>query len=134
MEASRRKGRELAAKQMTTQIVLSILILTALSGVSVAFDRYVSRRPATRRADGETALWVAVGCAYTSLGAAILLALWAPWIGGSWHLGAWALLAMFVAYAAAGTPMFWGDLRRTQSWRETNAHLERAERANGVRK
>jgi len=119
---------------MTTQIVLSILILTALSGVSVAFDRYVGRRPATRRADGETALWVAVGCAYTSLGAATLLAIWAPWIGGSWHLGAWALLAMFVAYAAAGTPMFWGDLRRTQSWRETNAHLERAERANGVHK
>ena len=39
---------------------------------------------------------------------------------------------MFVAYAAAGAPMFWGDLRRTQAWRETNAHLERAERANGV--
>lgn len=119
---------------MTAQILLSMLILVALSATSVLFDRYVSRRPVTRRADGETALWVAIGCAYTSLGAAGLLAIWAPWLSDSWHLGAWALLAMFVAYSAAGAPMFLGDLRRTQAWRETNAHLERAERANGARK
>lgn len=119
---------------MTIEILLSILILAALAATSVLFDRYVSRRPVTRRADGETALWVAIGCAYTSLGAAGLLAIWAPWLSDSWHLGAWALLAMFVAYSAAGAPMFLGDLRRTQAWRETNAHLERAERANGARK
>jgi drug/metabolite transporter (DMT)-like permease len=130
----RRKKPEKSNKKdaMTTEILLSMLILATLAATSVAFDRYVSRRPVTRRADGETALWVAIGCAYTSLGAACLLALWAPWIGGTWHLGAWSLLALFVAYAAAGAPMLWGDLRRTQAWRETNAHLERAERANGA--
>lgn len=115
-----------------TEILLSLLTLTAVTITSIAFDGYISHRPITRRADGETALWVAIGCAYTSIGAAILLAIWAPWISGTWRLGAWALLAMFISFACAGAPMFYGDLRRTQSWRETNAHLERAERANGA--
>jgi hypothetical protein len=116
---------------MTTQIGVSILILVALSAISVMFDRYVGRRPVTRRADGETALWVIVGCTYAMVGVAMLLALWGPWLGSDWRLGLWALLAMFVAFGAAGAPMFFGDLRRSQGWRETNQHLERAERANG---
>jgi hypothetical protein len=94
---------------MTTQIGVSILILVALSAISVMFDRYVGRRPVTRRADGETALWVVIGCTYAMVGAAVLLALWGPWLGGDWRLGLWALLAMFVAFGAAGAPMFFGD-------------------------
>lgn len=116
---------------MTTHIGLSILILVALIALSVMFDRYVGRRPVTRRADGETALWVVIGCIYAMVGAAVLLVLWGPWLGGDWRLGLWALLAMFLAFGAAGAPMFIGDLRRSQAWRETNQYLERAERANG---
>ncbi len=120
--------------QHAIPIALSLLILATLVLASVAFNRYVDRRPLTRRADGETALWVAIGCAYTMLGAAALLALWAPWLGSSWILGCWALLCMVTAFVAAGIPMFVGELRRTQAWRETNEHLARAERANGTRR
>ena len=111
--------------ELTTAIASSLLILATLVFASVVLNRYIERRPLARRVDGETALWVAIGCAYTVFAAAVLLALWAPWLGVSWHLGFWALLCMLAAFTAAGIPMFVGELRRTQAWRETNEHLAR---------
>ena len=120
--------------QTTTVVVLSCLSLVVLAMISTLFNRYVEQRPLIRRADGETALWVVAGCTYAVAGAAALLGVWGQWLKSDWRLGFWALLAMSMSFGAAGAPMFFGDLRRTQAWRETNQYLERAERANGGRR
>ena len=58
---------------MITTILTTSVILSTLVGASIAFNRYIERRPPHRRADGETALWVAVGSAYTVVGAVLLI-------------------------------------------------------------
>ena len=116
---------------MIATIIYSSVILIALVGGSVAFNRYIDRRPAKHRADGETALWVAIGSAYTLAGAVALITVWAHQLGHPWTVGVFVLAALSAAYLAAGLPMFLGDMRRTQAWRQTNEYLDRAERTNG---
>lgn len=115
---------------MITSLAYSSVILLALVAGSVLFNRYIDRRPSTRRADGETSLWVAAGCTYTLAGAGALAAIWSHHLGLAWEPIAIVIAATFAAFVAAGLPMAMGDARRTQAWREINQYLERAERAN----
>lgn len=116
---------------MTMTILTTSVILFTLIGASVFFNHYIERRPQQHRADGETALWVAIGCAYAIAGAVLLVTVWAVQMGYDWHVGLLALAAILTAFTAAGIPMFWGDMRRNQAWRQTNEYLDRAERMNG---
>lgn len=111
--------------------LITTAILSALAYSSWRFNRYIEGRPPRRRADGETALWVVIGCAYTTVGAVAIVVAWARQLGYPWEMALVVLAALLAAFIAAGVPMFWGDLRRSQSWRETNAYLERAELTNG---
>lgn len=116
---------------MIITLAFTSVILIALVGGSVLFNRYIDHRPAKHRADGETALWVAIGSAYTIGGAVALITVWAHQLGHPWTVGVFVLAALAAAYLAAGLPMFVGDMRRTQAWRQTNEYLDRAERTNG---
>ena len=116
---------------MITTLFLTAAILGALAAGSIRFNRYIESRPIRRRADGETALWVVIGCAYTVAGAVGIVFVWANQLGIPWSFGGVVFAAIIAAFIAAGLPMFWGDMHRTQAWRETNEYLERAERVNG---
>lgn len=115
---------------MIATLAYSSVIFLALVVGSVFFNRYIDRRPATRRADGETALWVAAGCTYALIGAGALAAIWSNHFDLPWEPIAVAIAATLAAFVAAGLPMALGDARRSQVWRETNEYLARAERAN----
>jgi drug/metabolite transporter (DMT)-like permease len=113
---------------MLTPTVTTIATLAALLAASWQFNRYIDARPLRRRADGETALWVVFGCAYTVTGAAILIGAWAPWLPHDWRLGLAAFAILLTAFAAGGLPMALGDHRRTAADRRTSEALARAER------
>lgn len=114
-----------------TEIVVTVITLAALLGASMLFNRYIDRRPVTKRADAETALWVVAGTLYTLAGAAVLFAVWAPYLPRDWRLGLIAMGVMLAAFAASGAPMVLGDMRRSQDWRRTNEELDKASYWNG---
>ena len=111
---------------MLTPTLITTATLLALLAGSWRFNRYVDSRPPSRRADGETALWVIIGCAYVVVGAAILIGAWAPWLPGDWRLGLAAGCLTFLAFAAGGLPMALGDHRRSAADRRTVEALDRA--------
>ena len=106
--------------------------LAALLAASWRFNRYVDSRPISARADGETALWVIFGCAYVTVGAAVMIGAWANWLPHDWLLGPAVGAIMFIAFAAGGLPMALGDHRRSAADRRTGEALDRAVQHLGV--
>lgn len=103
------------------QIFVSLVVLGILYFLSMQFNRYID----TRRElfDGETAVWVIVGTAYTLVGAMFLVLLW--WhelqaISAPWQAAATITGTVLLCFVASGIPMTIGDAVRAHNRRKEN--------------
>lgn len=94
---------------MAADLVLTILILMALYAASSMFDQYIDGRDLGSLYDGETAVWVALGCLYTVIGFGLIFGVWFGWQHAVVAVG--LMLACFVA---SGLPMYMGDASRSR--------------------
>lgn len=117
---------------MFAPLLITLIVLAALSVASWRFNRHVDSRPIAARADGETALWVIFGCVYVVAGASVLIGVWAAWLPHDWRLGVAAGAITLAAFAAGGLPMALGDHRRSAHDRRTEEALDRAVQHLGV--
>lgn len=93
---------------MEIKFWLTVLVLLALGGASYGFNWYIDRSPAL--ADGVTSYRVAFGTAYTLVGVAAIVWIWTE----STDAATITLAASFASFAAAGIPMMYGDVNRSQ--------------------
>ena len=82
-------------------------VLAGLLAFGFWFDRYVTRAEAAGHDEGYTWLYVVIGCAVTVL-ATGLIDLFFDWNAG---------LTSLLCFAASGTPMIFGAIRRHQALR-----------------
>lgn len=102
---------ELAAAGLTLGILIGLFIL------STGFDAWIDNLPVSRRYDGDTAIWVAVGDLYVIVAWSAIVAVWMGWRPAA--IGAALLILCFVA---AGLPMYFGEIDRSRRKRLGDDH------------
>lgn len=95
-----------------TNVILSGLIMMALYVISGLFDEYIDRQDLGDLYDGQTAVWVAVGCTYTIVGFGLVMGIWY-----GWQEAALTTLLLFLCFVASGLPMYFGDAERNRHMR-----------------
>lgn len=97
------------------RVMVTLSVLGALSMISWMFDAWIDNRRPEDRYDGDTAIWVMVGTAYTIVAWAIILTVWLGWnMSGP---GAALLLTCFIF---SGVPMYFGEAERSRKKRNDN--------------
>lgn len=103
---------------MQVAIAYTVLIWGVVFGISWAFNRAIDAMPAGDRPDGLTAYWVVIGCSYALAAAAMVMALWQPFLpAGPLLFGLVTFGLCWVTFGVAGVPMLAGDIRRAHSAR-----------------
>lgn len=103
--------------------VVTVGVLGALAGTSMWFNGRIDGTPLGRRPDGLTSVWVVIGVGYSLVGAWVLVGVWWPVAAllaerfGTWAAAAGVTAVTVAAFAAAGAPMVWGDMRRSHGLR-----------------
>ena len=87
-------------------------VVGSLIVIAWMFDSWIDTRTDRDRYDGDTAIWVMIGCTIVICGWAIIMIL----------LYGWArtmvpLLLLFACFAGAGIVMFFGEVQRTRNKR-----------------
>lgn len=93
-------------------VIFSGLIILSLYVVSGLFDEYIDKQDVNELYDGQTAVWVAIGCSYTILGFGLIMGIWYGWQEGAVSMG-----LLFACFVASGLPMYMGDASRNRNER-----------------
>lgn len=101
------------------QVILILCVAVALLGISWLFNNYIDAQTETDPLGSNSAVYTVLGTAYTLLGALGVLAILFGWLTALFVVG-----VVLVCFAASGTPMIFGDMRRGSKRRR--AELQRA--------